>query len=151
MAEAKPSAALASPTPVSIKGVGTSDPAAFWRTVVALSGSSRQLEAIIHDMRLASLDADTAMVEATGSLAAIAQSRTPELEALFARAAGFPVRLRMRVVQPEEAPEQATPAAPRMVPGEHPLVKRALAKLGGRIAGVTPRPRELDDPERQAR
>jgi hypothetical protein len=131
--------------------VGTSDPAAFWRTVVALSGSSRQLEAIVQDMRLASLDADTAMVEATGSLAAIAQSRTPELEALFARAAGFPVKLRMTVVQGGPAAEAPAPSAPRIVPADHPLVKRAIAKLGGRITQVTPRPKELDDPDRQAR
>lgn len=142
---------LSNPVPMSIRGVGTSDPAAFWRTVIALSGSSRQLEAIINDMRLASLEADTAMVEATGSLAAIAQSRTPELEALFAKAAGFPVKLRMRVVQTAAPEEGAPPPGPRLIPAEHPLVKRTLAKLGGRIAGVTPRPKELDDPDRQAR
>lgn len=137
-----------------VPAVGTADPGAFWSAVRAAAGVSRQMEALVDAMRLVSLEGDVAVVEASEALAPRVQSRTPEIEQMFARAAGKAVKLRVRagqgaVSQSAEGGAQ-TPQTPRTPPGEHPLVKRTLAALGGRIAGVTARPRELDDPEKAA-
>lgn len=92
------------------------------------------------------LEPGVAVVEALDpAMAPVAQSRAPELEAIFARVAGRPLALRVRGVGSARTPAQnaGAPAssAPTASVHEHPVVKRAIEVLGGRVTGVTPRAR----------
>lgn len=120
-----------------------------------MASSSGQLVAIVEALRPVSIGPGTITVEAEDLWLNRVASRTPELEAVFTRAAGTPMKLRVVAAVPR-APEPGDEAAgpggglpmPRASPTEHPLVKKALSLLGGNVARVMGRPRELDDPER---
>lgn len=106
----------------------------------------RRLSALLAELRLVALEPGLAIVEATDpAMGPVAQSRAPELEAIFAKVAGRPVALRVRGVGGPRMADQQSVAGPAAAPAapvhEHPLVKKAIEVLGGRVTGVTPRAR----------
>lgn len=122
--------------------------------MVGLAAPTRRLAALVAELRLKSLDAGQVVVESLDpALAPVAQSRAPELEAIFARVAGRALKLKVLGVGPRRAEggaesgggaggvggESAAAANPAASIHEHPLVKRAVEALGGRVVGVTPR------------
>jgi hypothetical protein len=135
------------------------DAAGFWAGVVGLAAPTRRLAALVAELRLKSLDAGQVVVESLDpALAPVAQSRAPELEAIFSRVAGRALKLKVLGVGPRRAEggaesgsgagsegggraggESAAAVNPATSIHEHPLVKRAVEALGGRVVGVTPR------------
>ncbi len=90
---------------------------------------------MLTDLALDQLTAGNATLSGPASIVAAAQSKTSDLEQLFERVTGRPVRIALRAHEPPPAEQQ--PA--RAPAADHPLVRQAVEQLGARIVAIHPR------------
>ena len=92
----------------------------------------------LSELELESLASGQATLVGPASIISAAQTKLNDLEQLFARVTGRPIRVALRPHEPTAAAEREAPRAPA---ADHPLVRQAIEQLGARIVAVHPRSR----------
>ncbi|MEK6703347.1 MAG: hypothetical protein AABZ53_13870 [Planctomycetota bacterium] len=117
---------------------GVADSSGVWAGVREAASSSRYLGAMLSELELESFADGKATLIGPASIVSAAQTKLTDLEQLFARVTGRPIRVALRAHEPAAAAAREAPRAPA---ADHPLVRQAIEQLGARIVAVHPRSR----------
>jgi len=139
--------------------VTRTDPASVWEAVRTSASASKYTATILGDLTFLGLSAGVARLVGPREIVQAAKTRLADLELLFRKASGGPVKVQIEPVAGEmrsDSPAIETgldaPAAlatPKASMQEHPLVRKAIDQLGATLIRVQPRIKPPSEPPAQ--